>query len=398
MGAAQAWMMAMEERGYGESDDHICADCVSDAFLAEWIERNAEAAVCSFCGARADKPIAASFEDFSGVVLRGLYFDWNEPTDEGISYISREGGWQASLSTTQDVLYDAGISDRDDVLEALDAMIDNEAWVERELYHGTDSERLTWAWESFKDYTKHYARYFFLQAEEKDHDGLTPAFVLGSVAEMIPKLAGDGLLLVIGTSTEIVRIRVDGVPHDKAGAIGTPSAEHATQSNRMSPAGIPMFYGALDQETARAETFDPALHAGLTLSVGTFIPLRELTLLNLADLPPVPSVFDEDRQKFIHSLRFLDAFAADMSQPIARDGREHVDYVPTQIVTEFFRRIFRLPDGSAIDGIAYGSAKKADGKAVVLFCENAQCVDPNDAGEAGAIVQLVAVDHQVQHV
>ena len=398
MGAAKSWMIEMQERGYGESEDRICSKCVSDDFLAGWIKHNAAAFECSFCGAQSDKPIAASFEDFSGAVLLGLYFDWNEPTDEGISYISREGGWQAALSTTQDVLYGAGISENDDVLGALEDMIDNEAWIEREHYHGTDSERLSWAWASFKEYTKHYTRYFFLQADEKEHDGLTPAFVLGSVAEMIPKLAGEGLVQVIGTSTEIVRIRVDGGPHDTAALIGTPKAEHATQSNRMSPAGIPMFYGALDQDTARAETFDPALHAGMTLSVGTFLPLRDLTMLNLADLPPVPSVFDADRQQFIHSLRFLEAFAADISQPIARDGREHIEYVPTQIVTEFFHRIFRLPDGSAIDGIAYSSAKNGGGKAVVLFCENGQCVDPGNAGGDGALVQLVAVDHQIQHL
>lgn len=396
MGIAKSWMIEMQERGYGESDDHICPNCVSDGFLQNWIQRNAIAKECSFCGEKSDKPIAASFEDFSGTVLHGLYFDWNEPTDEGIMYISREGGWQAPLSTTLEILYDAGITENDDVIEALGGMIECEAWVERELYRGTDSERLTWAWSSFKDYTKNYARYFFLQADDHEHDGLTPAFVLSSVAEMIPKLAGEGLLQVVTNTTEIVRIRVDIVPHDRAGMIGTPKAEHAKQSNRMSPAGIPMFYGALDQETARAETFDLALHAGMTLSVGTFLPVRDLTLLNLADLPPVPSVFDADRAKYIHPLRFLEAFAADISQPIARDGREHIEYVPTQIVTEFFRRIFRLPDGSAIDGIIYGSAKNADGKAVVLFCENQQCVEEANANNAGAMLQLVAVDHQIQ--
>jgi len=89
------------------------------------------------------------------------------------------------------------------------------------------------------------------------------------------------------------------------------------------------------------------------LSAGTFRPLRALNLLNLADLPPIPSVFDTERHGMIHSLRFLHAFAADISQPIARDGREHIEYVPTQIVTEYFRRVFRLIDGSSLDGIIY---------------------------------------------
>jgi hypothetical protein len=104
MGIVKACMMEMEERGYGESDNYVCAACVTDPFLAEWIAGHAEANACSFCEAVSDQLIAAPFEDFTGVVLGGLGFDWNEPTQEGIMYMTREGGWQASLSTTADVL------------------------------------------------------------------------------------------------------------------------------------------------------------------------------------------------------------------------------------------------------------------------------------------------------
>lgn len=69
-------------------------------------------------------------------------------------YITREGGWQAPLSTTPDVLYDAGFSENDDMIAALDDMIDCGAWVEREFYRGTDSQRLSWGWDSFKTFTK----------------------------------------------------------------------------------------------------------------------------------------------------------------------------------------------------------------------------------------------------
>lgn len=88
--------------------------------------------------------LALSFEDFTGITLGGVGFDCNEPTDEGIMYISAEGGWQAPITKTNDVLYDAGFTEIDDVIAALDDMIDTEAWVEREFYRGTDSQRLTW--------------------------------------------------------------------------------------------------------------------------------------------------------------------------------------------------------------------------------------------------------------
>jgi hypothetical protein len=395
MGIVKAYMMELEERGYGESEDHVCPACVTDPSLGEWIATHAESEVCSFCDAKSDQPIAAPFEAFTEVVLGGLGFDWNDPSSEGIMYISREGGWQASLSTTEDVLYDAGLSENDDVIAALNELIECDAWVEREFYRGTDSQRLAWGWNSFKAFTKNHTRYFFLQAQDEGYDELTPGQVLATVSEMIgTKLDGKGLIRTIGTHIDLVRIRVDEQPQIAATEIGTPKPEHARQSNRMSPAGIPMFYGAFDTATAYAETFDPVAHSGKVLSIGTFGALRDLMMLDLAELPPVPSVFDIDHQGLIHPLRFLHEFAEDISQPIARDGREHIDYVPTQIVTEYFRRVFRTSDGLQLDGIIYRSAKNPAERAFVLFCENAQCIDAADEPRTEALLRLVAVAHQ----
>lgn len=395
MGIVKAYMMELEERGYGESDDHVCASCVSDDYLAGWIAAHAESETCSFCDATSTQPIAAPFEAFTKVVLSGLSFDWNEPTQEGIAYITREGGWQAPLSTTADVLYDANFSQNDDILAALDDMIDCEAWVEREFYRGTDSQRLSWGWDSFKAFTKGHSRYFFLQAEDEGYDELTPGQVLATVSNMIgTKLASEGVIKPIAAGTDLIRIRIDEAPQTAATAIGTPKPEHARQSNRMSPAGIPMFYGAFDTATAHAETFDPQAHAGMILSVGTFRPLRDLIVLDLAELPQIPSVFDVDRHELIHPLRFLHAFAADISQPIARDGREHIDYVPTQIVTEYFRRVFKLDGGQRLDGIIYRSSRNPHAKAFVLFCENGQCIDPAAEPTESALLRLVGVAHQ----
>ncbi len=72
------------------------------------------------CDAESDQPIAAPFEALTEVVLGGLGFDWNEPTNEGIMYISREGGGLATHRTTADVLYDASFSENDDVIGAVD--------------------------------------------------------------------------------------------------------------------------------------------------------------------------------------------------------------------------------------------------------------------------------------
>lgn len=397
MGRAKEWMLAQWERGYSEADGEICADCVNDHALAAWIKANATSNSCTFCGNKSAKPLAASFDDFVGEVLAGVSVDWNEPTIEGISYITREGGWQAPLSETWEVLGDLDISENQDVLDALSASIDTDAWVERDFYWGSDSQRLTWGWDSFKDYTKHHTRFFFLHHQDNGYDDgeLTPGELLDRLSKMIrSKLAGQGVIRIIGTNENLIRLRIDDAPHHSAKAIGTPPAEFATQSNRMSPAGIPMFYGAFDYTTAHAETYDPQLHVGKVISAGTFQPVRPLVILDLANLPPMPSVFDPSGRPLIHSLRFLNAFAKDISSPIARDGKEHIEYVPTQIVTEYFRRVFKLDESVRLDGLAYRSSKNPGGVAFVIFCENNQSIDVNDTAGPDDMLQLVKVSHQ----
>jgi len=377
MGLAKQWMIEQEERGYSEAEGDICSDCVSDTFLAEWINDNATATACRFCGREDDESIAASFDDFVGIVLGGIGFDWNDPDNEGIMYISAEGGYQAAVSDIYEVLEDYKISENADVIGALIDSIDDNGWVQRDYYIGDNSQRLTWGWESFKQVTKHQTRYLFLSWSDDDGSDLPASQMLGAIASVIgADLQDFDFVKTVGQDADLIRIRIGPAAYVAAAEIGSPPEKYALQSNRMSPAGVPMFYGAFDVDTAKAETLDPVAHAGQTLSIGTFRALRDLQLLDIADLPDIPCVFDVDRHYLIHPLRFLDAFARDIAKPIAHDGREHIEYVPTQIVTEYFRRVFQRADKTRLDGLIYRSSRHPGGKAFVLFCENDECVDP----------------------
>jgi hypothetical protein len=310
-------------------------------------------------------------------------------------YISAEGGYQAPISDSWEVFANYDISDDPEVVEALIGAIHTDGWVEREFYHGDDSQRLKWGWDWFKHVTKHQTRYLFLKPDaELDADDYPPSEMLDVIGSVIATDLEGALIKTGGEDESLFRIRIGAQPFNHAGEIGPPPEDFATQANRMSPAGIPMFYGAFDAKTAKAETFDVNVHSGQIMSIGRFRPTRNLTLLDLADLPDVPSVFDVKAQSLIHSLRFLHSFVRDLVQPIARDGREHVEYVPTQIVTEYFRRVFRPADGQSIDGLIYRSSRPGGDRAVVLFCNNEQCVDGDSPGVHDAVLRLIAVDHQ----
>jgi hypothetical protein len=169
--------------------------------------------------------------------------------------------------------------------------------------------------------------------------------------------------------------------------LGPPTPEIAKQ-NRMSPAGIVMTYVSEDAATALDETVD---EPG-TYLIGQFRALRDITVLDLAQLPPIPSLFAEisDTLPFDphKALRFLHRLADGISRPIARDHRVHIEYVPTQVVTEFLRTS-KLPEGVKIDGIRYRSSRRDGGISLVLFTDRRNVAGASDAPKPDPWLELV---------
>jgi len=147
----------------------------------------------------------------------------------------------------------------------------------------------------------------------------------------------------------------------------------------MSPAGIPMFYGALEEATALAETASRRD----SFAVATFEAKRELILLDLRNVPPVPGLFALPSPEKRAWAKFMRDFLEDFRRPIARKGGEHIEYVPTQAVTEYFRTVAEY-EGKTIDGILYASARKEGAAAVVLFADNHAVTDPQLDAESAA--------------
>jgi hypothetical protein len=149
----------------------------------------------------------------------------------------------------------------------------------------------------------------------------------------------------------------------------------------MSPAGISLFYGAQDAETAIAEVRAAETDESRSeVTVGVFEVLRDLVIVDLCDIPALPGLFDEEHAHARGALRFLKDFALQLSGPVHRDGREHVEYVPTQVFGEWLRFEFH-PSGSTVDGLRYRSAR-GPGACVVLFLGYDSAVEsPEHAGE-----------------
>lgn len=190
-----------------------------------------------------------------------------------------------------------------------------------------------------------------------------------------------GLLreLAVGTSLYRVRLHALRKRYETAKDLGAPPPASASQS-RMSPAGIPMLYTAEEIETAIAETVGARRSRRKGLTIATFKPTEALRIVDFSQLPPIPSVFDDSPETpgIRHELGFLYGMRRDIGGEVKLDGRQHVEYVPTQVVCEHIRH--RLPErlGKPVHGLAWGSTRASGGRNVVLFFDRDRCVE---AGE-----------------
>ena len=154
--------------------------------------------------------------------------------------------------------------------------------------------------------------------------------------------------------------------------LGSPPPACA-EYNRMSGVGISMFYGAESEDTALAEIRSNSNQA---VTVGSWTPTREIVYLDLLAARPIPSIFDMNERINRTWLRFLAGFADDLARPINVKDRG-LEYIPTQIVTEYIRDHLKTEDGRYIDAIRYGSATEEGGVCWVVFA------GPDDCGDEG---------------
>jgi HEPN/RES N-terminal domain 1/RES domain len=359
------------------SDLSVCSDCFDDEDITQLIESAVESKKCDFCGRKSrTRPIAAPLVEVVRFMSVSIHREY-ERAVEALGWDGAEGGYQGEHFDSYDLLADyiglALPNDDGRLIQVLADCFGDEPWCKRDPYGMRRDERLKFSWERFCEFIKHKRRYFFLQNwSDPFKEYLAPSQLLGFVARaaekyvLVKKLPADSLIY---RARQQKADEILSTPYD----FGPPPLERAIRSNRMSPAGIVMFYGSDDAETAIAEIDD---NPSLGIWVGTFRTARPALILDLTALPRryrffeiEPDSSDADR----YAIEFLHSFVESMAEKVERGDREHVDYVPTQLVTEYFRTTFRHA-GSIIDGIRYFSAQRPKGKSLVLFADQANIV------------------------
>ncbi len=337
----------------------VCSSCFSNQDLRPWIREQDGRRGCDFCG-KFDSP-TVEFNKLVTYIEHCIGRYYGKAVDQ-LGYCSAEGGYLGEHWNSWEMLDRIGLTlPRDhsgSLYSAIAGAMEDEPWCDFDA-GALELDHALWSsWESFCQTVKHERRFFFHNSGRDDQDSLTPASLLNNIAKASEAL---GLIVELPTGLGLWRARPDLPKGRRVGAsdFGPPPLEFALQSNRMNPAGIPMLYLASTPTTALKETRAKQAKVGLWRSI------RPLRILDLRRLPPVPNIFAEEGRTHSLTLSFLHDFANDIMKPVARNNQVHIDYLPSQVVTEFMRD-YSFSAGP-LDGVAYGSTVHRRGWNVAFF-------------------------------
>lgn len=368
MGRAKEEWMASQERGWDAPEKHVCDECVEDEYLKSLIQSHADAAICDYCGRTSEDEIAAPVESVMQPISDALHAYFADPSSAGIP--RENGDWVVDdFFDTPNALLSLPLLCQDDLFDDISGGFHNDAWFAcADGYWLGEHQSTTWAWswQHFEETVKTRTRYFFAggtTAEDApDVHETRPSELLSRIGRMAEEL---DLFRHLAVGTKLYRVREMHAErvYNSFDDLGPPPTQKAG-AGRMNPAGISYLYLAKERRTALGEVLKrPPSRA----SVATFSLLREVLLLDLTCLPRAPSIFDIERHSVRETVLFLNHFVDAISRPVAKDGREHVDYVPSQVVSEFFAQVFKGQAVDRIDGMVYPSAVVDGGLNVVLF-------------------------------
>ena len=329
------------QRGWHSSDKFICVHCIGDDYLRDIVSRAVtENEECSFCGGAP----AAEFDVFMEAFMVGVNNSFKQADDAGMPW---EGGYVFETFEQDEVLdrfgwVAAGGHDVA-VVDEIRGRLAEKTYASRWWIETEPDEAFSTAWKDFREQILHRTRFVFWARKDTEGPylgagGVSVTKVLEAIGNL---LASFDLITTLPVGTVTYRARGHARQEDSRGwgatQVGTNLPKNTTSSSRMSPAGIPLFYGADDVETALAEVAHADDREFFT--VGKFVTTEPVTVIDLTYVPPVPSIFDPVLGGAQGELSFLNELVDELRQPIDT-ARSNLDYVPTQVFCEYFLHVF----------------------------------------------------------
>lgn len=355
-------------------DESVCLDHVRDPVLRNSLSEATSELECNFCGRSEPDggvPFAVPMDELGDRVWEAA--TWLYQWTEDVQFYDGEPLSDEALYETVEVIYDTveDAIDPEYSMPIVDRLVQatsaTDYWVGSER---ADPSAIGWA--GFARTVRFESRFVVIgNSKRPGFEDEPPARIAAFLDALLAYVESDlvielpaGSPLYRGRMADdagALRVLVDAEPSTMLGAAPPNKAE----AGRLSPSGIGLFYAADDLETAVAEI---ALHSAYDQAViGAFRTTRAYKVLDftrpLTELPSIFATDAESRRRWTFA-RFKKHFTDMIAAPVVLDGREAVDYIPTQVVAEWLRFV---PE-TRIDGIAWPShLTRGEGKNVMLF-------------------------------
>ncbi|WP_363797316.1 RES family NAD+ phosphorylase [Lysobacter firmicutimachus] len=351
----------------------ICLPCIGNTVLRRLYEERLLPEPCAVCGGQR---AGLSVQQIVRAV-RGEIRDWFEPHVDlypgydGLSLaavVGRVIGCEHApfCETVAGQLHEPGAGE--------DALFHPEQrYQQRRLPFESEQHEddyLLGEWEAVVHALRHEQR-FYNDRAERFFASLFDEALQAKVRTVLPSWHKPAAILELGTGVRMFRARCCDDDAKLARVLAQPERELGAapraraNSNRMNPAGVPLFYGAGAVHTSVAEV-RPSI--GDRVAVGTFQPERALKLFDFRGLDQRidPQAFEffrgraDERLRRRHLLKHLHRL---ISLP-ARPGGE--GYLVTQVMIEYLR--YRHEE--RFDGVAFRSVQDGAGVNYVIFSED----------------------------
>jgi len=360
-------------------NNNCCTNCFSVSEIKKLIESEGTIGNCDYCNSTDVRIFDVRY--VGNFIKEGVERYYEDAANQ-VGYCSSEGGY---LLPTQD-MYDILLEEEDIFGEILDGaysllkdLIPNDGipYVRKDPYGppSGDPDEIRY-WENFCNVVKTQKRFtIFLTSDDKSqrYDISHPSSFLDHLANnFMPSLIKE-----ISPGSRIYRARINGENREFSNEDLTSPPPQLSRNSRMSPTGISFFYGGLDSQVCIHEVH-PSIAENV--AVGEFEVIKKIFVLDLTtEIEARRSIFDSE---YVFTYEeyfkpFLLHFIQDISKPI-RKADTHIEYIPTQVFTEFikannFKKDYYCPDEEGnerdvfVNGIIFKSSIMKEGTNLVLF-------------------------------
>jgi hypothetical protein len=359
------------------ADEPVCLECLLDEGLKKLFTQGfvpQTIADCHYCGLKA-RPTISSIS-VQNLIRQHCLAEKNLAVEE-LGYCTAEGGYLGRtyepselLEKAMHAVCDPFYDEMRQRLNVWELFCDNE---HRLMPH---SKRWQYGWEELRTTIKHRARFLFgrigdLNPHRNPDEPSPEEFLDYYLPTGLDKL--DAIKpLPAGTVIYRCRETLNNTDVSVFDHIGPLPPESCFSPNRFSPPGISMLYAGATPEISAIEVTwsnspDKVLH---TAELET---KHDMDILDFTKLAYPHGTFDPQWIDQYHIADFFRAFITDLTKPSTADYSKHLDYVPTQMLCEYFRHFGATKDGvhHSLSGIKYPSSH--DGTpCYVFFCDDMQ--------------------------